>query len=45
MELSITKQMPLLNGIDKVNLCLDCQLIRKRALTFDLCRWIETIAS
>ena len=43
MELSLTKQMPLLNGFDMANLCLDYQLIRKRALTFDLCWWIETL--
>ena len=35
--------MPLLNGFDEANLCLDNQLIRKRALTFYLCWWIETI--
>ena len=39
MKLSTT-QMPLLNRFDKANLCLDYQLIRKRALTFDLC-WFD----
>ena len=45
MELSLTKQMPLLNGFDEANLCLDYQLIRKRTLTFNLCWCIETIMS
>ena len=45
MELSLTKQMPLLNGFDEANLCLHYQLTRKRALIFDLCWWIETIMS
>ena len=30
---------------EEANLCLDYQLIRKRALAFDLCWWIETIMS
>ena len=39
------KAMPLLNGFDEANLCLDYQLIRKRTLTFDLYWCMETIMS
>ena len=33
MELSLTKQMPLLSGFDQANLFLNYQLIRKRSFS------------
>ena len=46
MELLLRKQVPLLNGFDEVNSCLDYQeKVIFKDLTFDLCWWIETIMS